>query len=195
MPTPLVHSAVAAASARWAEPEKFSWRALAVLLVAANWADLDVIPATFSPDFGAWHHGPTHSVLAAVVAGFALAAIPWSKRGTYARRLPWTLLASGSHIALDLMTIERWDLNYLNERGLLLLWPFSDLRRKAYVAVFQGAISTLSWTDSVKPASIRELGFEAAVAALLVGAAFAAVRVRRPSAQGVDAIADVVGEG
>lgn len=92
--------------------------------------DLDAIPGVLLGDFGRYHHNLSHSLAAGLLAALLIASlIAWKHKGTW---LPWfgaALLAYDLHLLLDIFT---------SDRGLMLLWPFTQARFSSTVKFFYG---------------------------------------------------------
>ena len=98
-----------------------SWQGGLFIAFAANAPDLDFIPGIVQGSFGAYHHGPTHSL--AAIPLFMLLVALGSKLWTTRLQWSWVAvagLAYASHILLDLFTGDN-TLPY----GMQLFWPFS----------------------------------------------------------------------
>ncbi|MDQ6678056.1 MAG: metal-dependent hydrolase [Acidobacteriota bacterium] len=87
---------------------KFTPDATAILLIAANLPDIDIISGVWGAEaYLHWHRNLTHSLLLAPVLAFLLV---WAFR-MFRPRVPWSsaffvaLLGVGSHLALDLTNI------------------------------------------------------------------------------------------
>ncbi len=124
MPSPIGHTLAGCAVALAVMPSQMlqAWEAWALCFICANLPDVDFIPGLLTGDPRTFHRGPSHSVMAALVAtclGGAL--LTWSA-------VPWQIgaglifLAYGSHVALDCFTPGR---------GVLLGWPLSSRRYQA----------------------------------------------------------------
>jgi membrane-bound metal-dependent hydrolase YbcI (DUF457 family) len=124
MPSPIGHTlagcAVAFACIPSGTPQ--AWEAWMLCLISANLPDVDFIPGFLSGNPRAFHRGPSHSVIAAlVVAGLGASLLTWLSV-PWLTRVELILLAYGSHVALDYSTPGR---------GVLLGWPFSRQRQRA----------------------------------------------------------------
>jgi inner membrane protein len=105
------------------------WPALGACLFAANAPDLDFLPGLLVGDLGRFHHGPSHSIVSAILFGL-LATVVFPFARTYA-------FAIGSlnylaHVLLDFL-IDDPSQPY----GVPLFWPFSNEYYMAPVTVFQ----------------------------------------------------------
>lgn len=95
------------------------WRDLWLFSGVAVAADLDFLPGLLMGDLNAYHHGPSHSLGMAMLAGLILAL--WGRRRGQAWR--WGLVGLvvfASHLLLDYLTIDRRP-----PLGMPLWWPFS----------------------------------------------------------------------
>ena len=139
LPSPVVHS-LAALAVEWLERRgRRAQRAanpaiarreasgsglplLVALVVAGNAADFDFIPGILIGESGLFHHGPSHSLFAAV--GFGALAAPFARWLGFdsARRCGVMMaLAFASHVVLDMMaTDDGWP------SAVPLFWPISN---------------------------------------------------------------------
>lgn len=116
--------------------------ALVAIIVAANAPDLDYLPGLWVGDANAFHHGPTHSILFAVLVA-AVMSLAWP-HGSRANAFLWLFFAGLSHLAADVFTEDR-----RAPFGIPLLWPltaetfhspfslFWHLRKREWAEVFQ----------------------------------------------------------
>jgi membrane-bound metal-dependent hydrolase YbcI (DUF457 family) len=150
MPTPVAHS-LAGLAVHFISPAlrgRQRWLAGMVVVALANLPDIDFIPGYLVGEPRAYHWGPTHSLLAALMAGVMA--------GTIARRhkqrfTPWFAVAAtayASHVLLDLLLGP----GAPQSVGLQVLWPFSAERFMAPVSLFR-----------MFPASIQQVGPVAAL--------------------------------
>jgi membrane-bound metal-dependent hydrolase YbcI (DUF457 family) len=124
MPSPIGHTLAGCAVALVLIPPQMpqAWQAWAVCLISANLPDLDFIPGLLTGNPRAYHRGPSHSLMAALLAA-GLGAFLW-----IGSPLPWLtragliFIAYGSHVGLDYFTPGR---------GVLLSWPISRRRYQA----------------------------------------------------------------
>ena len=94
----------------------------ALLVFAANAPDLDFIPGILIGEADRFHHGPAHSLGAAVL--FGLGAIVVARLSGARRPLHiglWMALAFSSHLLLDMFSLDKRPPN-----GVPLLWPLTD---------------------------------------------------------------------
>jgi inner membrane protein len=124
MPSPIGHTLAGCAVAFAFIPPGMpqAWEAWMLCLISANLPDVDFIPGLFTGNPRAFHRGPSHSVMAALIAaGLGASLLMWFS-------MPWLMraelifLAYGSHVALDYSTPGR---------GVLLGWPFWHQRQRA----------------------------------------------------------------
>ncbi len=121
--TPFGHLAIGTA---WAlvvaeRPAPPRWLILGAACAAA--ADLDFLPGLFVGDPARFHHGASHSVVAAIGLS-SLVLWAWRQLGPISWRA--VLLVSGafaSHLAADFSTHDPG-----TRQGLPLAWPFSSAR-------------------------------------------------------------------
>jgi inner membrane protein len=92
------------------------------VMVAANLADLDLVPGLLLGDHGQFHRGASHSLLFAILLGAAASA--W----LYWRQYP-RALALGTMITLALLSqllVDWLSFDASLPQGIPLLWPFTD---------------------------------------------------------------------
>lgn len=99
-----------------------------VLIGVANAPDLDFLPFVFR----GFHQGPTHSLIAAPVAGLCAALVAMVVGGAS----PWRIgllvtIAYVTHVLFDFMTIQSG-----TPSAMALWWPFSDRQTDAYIQIF-----------------------------------------------------------
>jgi membrane-bound metal-dependent hydrolase YbcI (DUF457 family) len=105
---------------------------LAALVVAGNAPDLDFIPGILVGDPGLFHHGPAHSLGAAVC--FAAVMAPFARAcGVRSVRRFGVLmgLVFASHLFLDMLSSDHGIRN-----GVPLFWPLSTQAFSLPVAIF-----------------------------------------------------------
>jgi membrane-bound metal-dependent hydrolase YbcI (DUF457 family) len=180
MPSPVAHALAGAAVYAGLTPGgalRRDWRPWALAVLAGVAADLDFLPGLLVGDPSRYHHWATHSLAAAVL--FALLAGPLTSPvpGPPARRAVILGAAYASHLALDLVTVDR-----TVPRGIPLLWPFSDAVFLSPLLVFTDIHHGASWSAFVNWHNVGAVLGET----LLVGgpvAIFCALRLRRPGAR------------
>jgi membrane-bound metal-dependent hydrolase YbcI (DUF457 family) len=128
----VTHAAVAPAADR-------GWRRRTVVTVAAALApDLDFALVPFGL---AVHQGASHSVGAALLAGFAVAAFAAALRWPRAVILGLAaFLGWSSHVVLDLLNLDTHP-----PIGVLALWPFDEGYYKVPWPIFMDIGRTLDW--------------------------------------------------
>lgn len=120
----LGHIAVGLAAGRAFDPNpKVARRAAIAFTLVSLWPDADAIAFVFkipySHPFG--HRGATHSLVVALLVGFASVLVAKSRGLDVRRTVLFTSVVAASHGLLDTIT-------YGGGRGCALLWPFSDAR-------------------------------------------------------------------
>lgn len=118
----LAHSLFGAALARAGLSRRFGPGTTALLVVASNIPDIDIVLALTHRDEAAWlRRTHTHGILGGALLAILLGLVAWRlTKG----RIPWraacglALLGVAGHVSLDL----------LNSYGVVLLYPFSHAR-------------------------------------------------------------------
>ena len=78
------------------------WGLIAACVAAANAADLDFLTGSIDGGFLFYHHGITHSLIAAIAAGLVAASIAWRAADLSSFRVGLLVgLAYASHVLLD----------------------------------------------------------------------------------------------
>lgn len=130
MCTPVGHAlagvAVGLAVSRQAPPVG-PWKELAFLALVSQTPDLDFLPGLLLGSVEIYHHGLSHSLGFAGLAGLACAALGW-RWGQAARWGSLGALLYLVHVLLDYTTVS--------PRGIPLWWPLSDLRLLADTPFF-----------------------------------------------------------
>lgn len=130
MPSPIGHSIMGYTLYRAFAPElpRRQWSVLGLCLFAANAADLDFLPGLLVGELGRFHHGPSHSLLAALLFGM-LAAMVFPLQRAFGFTLGF--LNYLSHVVLDFLIDDpSWPY------GVPLFWPFSAEYHMSPVRVF-----------------------------------------------------------
>jgi len=121
MPTPVGHSLMGAIVFQGTRQSKSRWKRLLVYLLVANLADFDFIPGILIGKPNYFHHGPSHSLGAALLVGAIFSSIYyWKRKEKFGLNF---LVFSGlyfSHIFVDYFAV---DTNY--PFGEPLFWPLS----------------------------------------------------------------------
>jgi hypothetical protein len=147
-----------------------AWESWALCLICANLADVDFIPGLVTGNPRTFHRGPSHSILAALVAaGVGAWLMRWSA-------VPWLtgagliFLAYGSHVGLDYFTPGR---------GVLLGWPLFRRRYQAahpwFLSISPEKIYYAVWAKRGRRDLLRAIGREV----LLIGPAVAVLAITR----------------
>jgi inner membrane protein len=126
MPSPIVHSLVGwviargARGARAATGRRPAPTILAgVLIAASNAPDLDFIPGLIVGEFGRFHRGATHSLLAASIIGLVVAWLATRLGWESPQRLGFLAgLAATTHVMLDMLSIDQ-----AYRHGAEVFWP------------------------------------------------------------------------
>ena len=120
MPLPVGHTLIGVTVATaLAGKSEVRWQLLSLSALLAVCPDFDYALNWLRIGRGGWHHGFTHSILFALVAG-ALAAFVYGWRNV--RGFIVFSAATASHTLLDYVMTE--------SRGVALWWPFTDRRYK-----------------------------------------------------------------
>lgn len=145
MPSPIAHLSVGYAlyrhyKNRLPEPGGHNWKLpLQMVLVAglSMLPDLDVIPAILLKDMQRYHNNFSHSLLFAVPIAFLVAGIFHRiYRSNFWLWFVICLISYDLHVFMDALTAER---------GVMLLWPFTDERFASPVKLFYGLQWGLGW--------------------------------------------------
>jgi inner membrane protein len=125
MPSPIGHSMMGYILYRLAAKPSLGYfsSGVAPYLLAANAPDLDFIPGLLVGDLGRYHHGPSHSIVAAFIFGLFSVII--------VRRLSVFVGVSSaylSHILLDYLVQDP-----SSPYGVPLFWPLTE---RYYMAPF-----------------------------------------------------------
>lgn len=118
MPFPLGHTAIGLATHEVTDnglPESRPWSVFAAIVFLANLPDLDMVAGLLlTGDGGAFHRGPTHSLLFALAAGFlaSRAHRVWGRLPRLSFLTAFALVLS--HVVADML---------LTSAPVSLLWP------------------------------------------------------------------------
>jgi inner membrane protein len=161
MPSPLAHALVGAATyaalAPGDRPARI-WRPWAVAAFAGAAADLDFLPGLLVGDPSRYHHWATHSVAAALVFAVVAAPLAPAALGGLARRVAILGLAYGSHLVLDILTVDR-----TVPRGIPLFWPLSSEVYLSPLILFTDIHHGASWQAFVNWHNVAAMLGEAAL--------------------------------
>lgn len=96
------------------------WRSLLLCVALANLADLDFVPGLLLGTPDRFHHGASHSLGAALLAGVLTAL--WRRRQARGWRLAlWVFGLYLSHVLIDWMSLDS-----VAPIGVPLFWPLAD---------------------------------------------------------------------
>ena len=141
-------------------PIPLTLRSAALFMLLANLPDIDfLVGYIVAQDPNAFHQGPTHSLLFAMVAGL-LAGFAWRKQlGLRLASVAFTA-AVLSHDVVDILTGPI--LGFVRSPGLALLWPFSTEKISAPFTLFPGILH-LTFGELVSWHNMTAIAFELAV--------------------------------
>lgn len=178
MPTPIVHTAVAVAASR-AAGRPLKSKETALLVVASNFPDLDLIPGILAGRPLRYHHLASHSFgfAAGMAALFSLIAWP-DRKNLYPSRLNYFMAVCLSHPLMDLFTADKYFHVTSDQMGLQIAWPFSAKLFGPFYGFFEGAYFTSHLRDWFIADNFRVFGFETVIALLIYGLAYAATAAR-----------------
>lgn len=123
MATPYGHTALALTWALAVDGRSIVPRRAALAMGCAAAADLDFVPGLLIGDPGRFHHGASHSVLAAVALSVFVLALMRLRGRLVLADLALVAGAFASHLVLDWLTHDPGA-----RRGLPLAWPISGER-------------------------------------------------------------------
>ncbi len=171
MPSPVAHSlaALALAEAVRRRPLRRSWGLVLAFAGAAVAADLDFLPGLIAGNADRFHHGPTHSLGAAIMFGVLVwGVLRWRRLANAGWWAGWMTAAYATHVVLDTACHDTRD-----PAGVPLAWPWSghyvatpfelfmDIRRDRDTWRFWGSL--FQWHN------LRAVGWEAALMSLVFG--------------------------
>lgn len=191
MPTILTHVVVPVALGLGLGRRLVSMPLLASGIVASILPDLDVLAFRFGISYSdqLGHRGFSHSVLFALLVGFAAFLFASRLRSSRVGAFSFVFIATISHGLLDMLTN--------GGMGVALLWPLSDARFFAPWQVIQ--VSPLSLSKIFGPKGLAvllsELKWVWVPAALVSGLLAVSIRARtsKSSASGLPSAIDKVG--
>ncbi len=195
------HSVAGYATAEAFGPPVFDrwWKAALAAAVVANLPDMDFALGLLVGDPEGWHHGASHSLFAAVLAGIVAGLLarrfgPTDPAGRTARsRRFWTgfLYVApiyASHVLLDTVAPERGK----PDVGVPLLWPLSDTDIAARIPMPAWLADALALADAdvsggyiemlLAPDTVITFATEAVLFAPLFLLALRIRRAREPAA-------------
>jgi len=94
--------------------------ALLFSIVVANMPDFDFLPGALRNAPGLYHRTVAHTIPAAIVCSLIVALVVTRLRGRFTEIFVLSLLVYCSHLAADMINFGG------SNRGVQLLWPFSD---------------------------------------------------------------------
>jgi membrane-bound metal-dependent hydrolase YbcI (DUF457 family) len=143
-------------TARWLERSC----QLCMLVFVANLADLDFLPELFfHRDI---HRGPSHALLAAVLAGIVFAGI-WRIAGTFWASACVYFVAYASHLLIDFFTGGYLGWNH-SASGIPLFWPWPGARvNVASLLVLDYGVRHGSLSALFSPANLRAVCYDLSV--------------------------------
>jgi len=163
MPSPLGHSLagfVIHLCAAGKQPRR-QWPTLLLLITLANLPDIDFVVGYFIGEHGAYHRGPSHSLIVALLIGIVLGGLIGTRTGRYMAPTVLASAAYASHIVLDMLIGSELSGTF----GLQIFWPLSSERFTLPWSVFRmaadsiiatGPITTL-FSPAILPLVTREL--------------------------------------
>jgi inner membrane protein len=135
MPSPVAHSLAGLAAAQYGRQRQWIGASgvwLLAFVVAANAADLDFLPGLLVGHAERYHHGPSHSLIAAAAVGVVAWLVAELARVRAARLIGLLFGAAYlSHLVLDLVSGSTFE-----PTDMALVWPFGDVWIVAPVQLF-----------------------------------------------------------
>ncbi|MDZ7267393.1 MAG: metal-dependent hydrolase [candidate division KSB1 bacterium] len=161
MPLPIAHSLMGytlAESSRLRLTKSF-WLDVLILMALANLPDIDFLPGYLMGRPNLYHHYYTHSVTFAALVAALLALCFWRRRGRFWPCFALVFAAVGSHLALDLVTVDQ-----APPYGMALWWPFTsqfyDVGWEVFGAVHKSDVSHDFFASLFHPANLRVVVIE-----------------------------------
>jgi len=116
----------------------FNWRGVALFMTLANLPDIDfLVGYLVASDAHAFHQGPTHCLLFAVVMGLLLGFVFRRRLGLWPATIAFTLTIV-SHDVVDVFSGPAPGFN--RSPGIALLWPFDTEMVSAPFTIFPGIL-------------------------------------------------------
>ncbi len=140
MPTPIAHMAAGYLAYgmlrnNLVNSKKINLTVMVFCFSLSIWPDFDFIPGIFINDINRFHHGITHSLLAAFLMSLlaAIAMMPILKTRNIKILKVWAcfFIASASHPILDFFSKDQ-SIPY----GIPILWPFLDIYYMSSISLF-----------------------------------------------------------
>ncbi len=119
MPLPVGHAVAGLIAARLVSA-RWRWKTALGAIVIANLADLDFLPGFLLGQPNRFHHGPSHTLMAALLL-WVLFRLAGPLRRTFPLPPGVVFWTYGSHLALDWITVD-----LRPPFGMQLFWPFSN---------------------------------------------------------------------
>ena len=122
MPSPVGHSllAVVINQSGIEKPSGSIIQSIVYAIILSNLADIDFLPGLLAGNPNRYHHGPTHSLGAAVIVGCIFGVDFFRKNGRFFPLFFYAILLYMSHILLDLLAFDS-SVPY----GEPVFWPVS----------------------------------------------------------------------
>lgn len=137
-----------------------TFRSAALFMLLANLPDIDFLAGYLvARDPNAFHQGPTHSLLFAMVAGL-LAGCAWRQQLGFRLASVVSTITILSHDFIDILTGP--SLGFVRSPGLALWWPLGTEKISAPVTLFPGILH-LTAGELVSLHNVFAVGFEIAV--------------------------------
>ena len=145
MPSPIAHLGVGYAVYRHykdklPEDQRKFWKLPLQLLLVTGFSmlpDLDVIPAIIFRDMRAYHNNISHSLFVGIPVALLIAGIfQRAYRSNFWLWFAICLLSYDLHVIMDAFTAER---------GVMMLYPFTEERYASPVKLFYGLQWGLGW--------------------------------------------------
>jgi membrane-bound metal-dependent hydrolase YbcI (DUF457 family) len=122
MPLPLAHTIVgySAAAMTGVRFRRNAWTAVLFSVVVANLPDLDFLPGALANEPVKYHRTIAHTLPAALVVAFIIAAILTRFRRRFGEIFILAFLVYSSHLFADMFNFMAGNI------GVQILWPFSE---------------------------------------------------------------------
>ena len=189
MPSPIFHTVAAVTAAVCTRKPKslYPWALCALLVLAANLPDFDLIPAiVFGSPPMRYHHGFTHSFGFCLAAGLLLSLIPL-KHVRWGTRFFLLVGVAFSHLILDLLNANTSvGCLQLFDCGQPLAWPLLSRKWGTLYPIFGDLALTTGIASWFTPSNMLTLSAECGYALLffltfwLARQAYVKVRTIRP---------------
>ncbi len=107
------------------------WATIAFFVVLANLADIDFLPGYLAGNPNLYHHGPVHSLGAALLVGLLGGLFFGRRYGHFWRYFGIIAAVYYSHLVLDFFNNDTRE-----PLGVMLLWPLSDVHFMSPISLF-----------------------------------------------------------